>query len=169
MRAALKAEQAGVPSVSIVTSAFRKLAETTAKGFGISTSAIAEYPGIITTDSQQDFRRKVKDTLVDDIVRGFRDRVEVLARPVEPGPRDIVFSGTLNEVQEHFLDQLWSDGLPVIPPTIDRVEEFLRYTDRRPEEVLGQLLPDNREATIWNVAVSVFTAMLFLRTVRVAV
>lgn len=154
MRAALKAEEAGVPSVSIVTSAFRGLSEVAARGLGISTSAIAEYPGVITTDSPEEFRRKVEGPLMDAIVRGFGERVEVLARPKEPDPRDIVFSGTLAEVQEHFHDQLWSDGLPIIPPTIESVQEFLRWTDRAPSEVIGNLLPENREASVWNIAVN---------------
>ncbi|MDO8672293.1 MAG: hypothetical protein Q7O66_12840, partial [Dehalococcoidia bacterium] len=37
---------------------------------------------------------------------------------------------------------------------IERVERFLRFTDRLPEEVLGRLLPEKREATVWNVAVN---------------
>ena len=35
-----------------------------------------------------------------------------------------------------------------------RVERFLKFTDRDPNEVLGVLLPDSRAATIWSVAVN---------------
>src|SRR5262249_16216911 len=72
----------------------------------------------------------------------------------EPVPRDIVFKGTYEEVQDFFDERMWADGLPVAPPTIKRVEEFLKFTDRAPEEVLGIVQPDFREATIWNVAVN---------------
>ena len=57
-------------------------------------------------------------------------------------------------MQEFFIRRQWTDGLPVIPPTIDRVEKFLQYTDRPGGEVVGTLLPENREATVWNVAVN---------------
>jgi hypothetical protein len=43
----------------------------------------------------------------------------------------------------------------VMPPTIDRVQRFLECTRRSPDEVLGTLLPEGREATVWSVAVSV--------------
>src|SRR5262249_7443189 len=46
------------------------------------------------------------------------------------------------------------DGLPVIPPTVDRVKAFLGCTDRSASEVLGVLAPEKREATVMNVAVN---------------
>ena len=44
--------------------------------------------------------------------------------------------------------------MAIIPPTAARVERFLKFTDRDPEEVLGPCPPDNRLATVWNVAVN---------------
>jgi len=41
-----------------------------------------------------------------------------------------------------------------VPPTREKVEQFLRYTDRAPDESLGSLLPDSRAATIWSIAVN---------------
>ncbi|HEU5323481.1 MAG TPA: hypothetical protein VFX28_21935, partial [Methylomirabilota bacterium] len=69
-------------------------------------------------------------------------------------PRDVVFRGTLDEVHDFFHENLWTDGLPIIPPTVARVERFLARTDRPPGEVLGRLLPENRAATVWSVAVN---------------
>ena len=37
---------------------------------------------------------------------------------------------------------------------MDKVQAFLAFTDRDAEEVIGRLLPDNRAATVWNVAVN---------------
>ena len=34
----------------------------------------------------------------------------------------------------------WTDGLPVVPPTVERVNTFLEYVRRAPDEVLGTLL-----------------------------
>ena len=154
VRASLKAEQAGVPSVSIVSTAFRRQAEFVARGLGLSEASIAEYPGVIPTDSRETFLAKSRTVLVDAIIKSLGHQAHAVARPVEPEPRDIVFRGDLDEVQAHFHQQRWSDGLPIVPPTIERVEQFLRFTDRRPEEVLGALLPENRQATIWNIAVN---------------
>src|ERR1051326_4026986 len=40
------------------------------------------------------------------------------------------------ELIEYCYDQGWSDGLPVVPPIKEFVDEFLSKTDRDPEEVL---------------------------------
>ena len=45
-----------------------------------------------------------------------------------------------------------SSGLPVVPPTEEKVEEFLRFTDREAGELLGIGHPDHRKATPWNTA-----------------
>ena len=46
-----------------------------------------------------------------------------------------------------------SDGLPVIPPTADRVEAMLQYTDREPLEILAVLAPKRGEATTQAIAI----------------
>ena len=63
-----------------------------------------------------------------------------------------MFRGTFEEVNAHFYERQWSDGLPIVPPTPQKIEEFLSFTDRAPDESLGILLPESRAATIWAVA-----------------
>ncbi|MBI4190393.1 MAG: hypothetical protein HY525_07620 [Betaproteobacteria bacterium] len=157
LRASAAAEKAGVPSVSIVATPFMKQAAVIAKGLGMPNLSIAEYPGVPMTDSQEVVREKTAAHLVQQIVRGLA-HLESVAEKAEPGIRDgvraVVFRGTLAEVQDHFIAQQWSDGLPIIPPTLAAVSAFLRYTDRELEEVIGVLPPENRQATVWNVAVN---------------
>lgn len=106
------------------------------------------------THSNVELRKNVEEML-------FKNIVEALTRPkgkseksVEPKPRDTVFQGDLDEVNEYFTQRQWTDGLPIIPPTIEKIGEFLKFTGRSEDEVIGVLLPENREATIWNVAVN---------------
>jgi hypothetical protein len=47
---------------------------------------------------------------------------------------------------------MWSDGLPVVPPTRERVDGFLDYTDRGPDEVLRTVPLEGREVTIHSIA-----------------
>ena len=126
-----------------------------ARGLGLPDLKIAHYPGTPMVDSSEELCRKVEDELVPQIVEGISRPTEsklAAATAPEPGPKDIIFSGTLDQVNEHFNERLWTDGMPVIPPTVDRIERFLRYTDRAPGEVVGICPPDNREATVWNIA-----------------
>lgn len=65
-----------------------------------------------------------------------------------------VFTGTFDEVQEHFLANQWSDGLPIVPPTPRAVDRFLAHTNRPPEESLGVLGPMMHEITVQTVAIN---------------
>jgi len=154
LRVSAVAERAGVPSVSIVATPFLEQAAVVLEGLGMPGLPIAEYPGVPMTDSEDDLRGKVQG-LVEQIVDGLTAPVVAAStRGTEPAPREIVFRGTLDEVQAHFVERLWSDGLPIIPPTLDRVERFLRFTDRAADDMIGMLAPENRVATPWTVAVN---------------
>jgi hypothetical protein len=159
MRACHAVEEAGVPALALISSGFLRQAKSVARSLGIQHSWIAEYPGVIPNDTDEVFAEKVATHIVPSLFEGFAalaKGVPVVGDSGEPtfGPRDTVFTGSYDEVQDHFEQQMWSDGLPIVPPTLDRVEAFLSYTDRAAEEVLGVLLPDSREATIWSVAVN---------------
>jgi len=52
----------------------------------------------------------------------------------------------------------WSDGLPVVPPTPERVLRMLGATTRDPSEVLGLMPPDLGECTVEKVAVNAVLA-----------
>jgi hypothetical protein len=154
VRASVAAEKAGVPTVTIVATGFLSQARAVAKALGMENLAIAEYPGVIMNQSKEELRKNVETVLVRNIVRELTKPVENAVQSQEPGPEDIIVEGTLDEVSEFFLQKQWSDGLPVIPPTPERIQAFLRFTDRKPEEVIGILAPEYREATIWNTAVN---------------
>ena len=150
-------ERAGYPTVSIVSSGFIKQAEVVSRGLGLPDLKIAHYPGTPMVDSSEELRRKVESQLVPQIIEGISSPVRsglVATVALEPSPAQIVFAGTLDQVNEHFHERQWTDGMPIIPPTFERVERFLRFTDSAPDEVIGICPPDNREATVWNIAVT---------------
>lgn len=57
-------------------------------------------------------------------------------------------------VFELMLDQGWSDGLPVIPPSPDRVRRMLEYVGRDPSDLIGYINPDGGAATVEKIAVN---------------
>jgi hypothetical protein len=131
-----------------------KQAQAVGQSLGIQNLPLAEYPGVVVVDSREELDKKVKDILVDNIIQAFTKPVLQGSVPREPEPDEVIFRGTLDEIQEFFTRRQWTDGLPIIPPTIDRIERFLRFTERSSKEVIGILLPENREATVWNIAVN---------------
>lgn len=159
MRAIGAVEAAGVPALALVASGFMRQARAIGRSLGVDHVWIAEYPGVIPSDSDEVFEQKMRDAVVPSLFAGFERLAQGVdtatgSESVEPGPSDIIARGTIEELHDIFEANLWSDGLPFIPPTIEAVREFLRFTDRDPDEVLGLILPSRREATIWSVAVN---------------
>ncbi len=118
---------------------------------------LAEYPGHVNHDTVEQLKNNTETVLVERVIESLTSQPEEtrLSRlSTEPDPEDIVFKGTFEEVNRYFYQQELSDGLPVVPPTMQKVEEFLKYVDRPPHDVVGVLLPDKREATIFNIAVN---------------
>jgi hypothetical protein len=154
VRASVTAEKAGFPAVSIASTGFLGQAQAVGQALGIQSVAVAEYPGVIATDSDDDVVRKAREILVNNVISAMGKEVKQIPKPREPQRTDIIFEGSLDEVQEFYYRRLWSDGLPIIPPTLERVDKFLKFTRRQPDEIVGNLLPDKRDATIWNIAVN---------------
>jgi hypothetical protein len=57
-----------------------------------------------------------------------------------------------------FLMNLWSDGLPLIPPTTKRVDWILEGTDRPRDEQVGKFMPRGGIVTVETVAISLAMA-----------
>jgi len=73
-------------------------------------------------------------------------------------PSEIVCRGTYEDVLDFFDARMWTDGLPIVPPTIDRIERTLSQVDRRPDEILAVVGDEEIEATVWNAAVNAVMA-----------
>lgn len=55
-------------------------------------------------------------------------------------------------------DRRWSDGLPLVPPTPERVATMLQHTQRKPDDVVAQVAPGFGEATVERIAVNAVLA-----------
>ena len=148
-------EAAGIPSASLVCEGFVRQAAATSIGLGLPSMPVALVPGHPGAQSDEVLRDNVLKVTAADVIRNLTvDSGALAAGASEPGDRDIVFSGGFDEVNHYFYENEWSDGLPIVPPTLARIKQFLRFTDRRPDDVLGVVLPDNRAATVWSIAVN---------------
>src|ERR1700751_4983880 len=66
--------------------------------------------------------------------------------------------GAGEDDQEAMYEHGWSDGLPLVPPTEERVLRMLDGTSRDPQEVLGLVPPDLAPATVEKIAVDAVMA-----------
>ncbi len=62
------------------------------------------------------------------------------------------------EAVEYFYRQGWTDGLPVVPPTPEKVREFLEYSGNYPGDILGVIPARNRVITAEKVAINAVMA-----------
>lgn len=157
LRVSAVAENAGFPAVSLVCEGFLGQARNTALGVGLPGLSLAKVPGHPDVQTREELESNIVAVTVHEVLAGLESASTAnapAAEAAEPGERDVVFTGTLDEVQRYFYENLWSDGLPIVPPTRERIEAFLDFTDRPPDDPLGTLLPDSRAATVWNVAVN---------------
>ena len=52
----------------------------------------------------------------------------------------------------------WTDGLPVVPPTGERVREFVDYLGRSPDDLVAELPPLGGRATVERIAANAVMA-----------
>ena len=64
----------------------------------------------------------------------------------------------LDDEWETMFDRGWSDGLPLVPPTPERVLAMLEGTTRHPQEVVATVPPDLVDVTVEKVAVNAVMA-----------
>lgn len=129
-------------------------ATTTAVGLGFPNIPVALVPGHVGTQNKAELRRNVLDTTIDHVVSNLTVAPGNVSEATEPSAQDVIFEGDFDAVNRYFYERELSDGLPIVPPTRQRIEAFLRFTDRDRDDVLGVLLPDSRAATIWSIAVN---------------
>jgi hypothetical protein len=64
----------------------------------------------------------------------------------------------LCDANDFFEAKGWSDGLPIVPPTEDRVARMLAATQRIPDEVIGVVPPRWAPATVEKIAINAVMA-----------
>lgn len=154
LRVSAVAEKAGVASASLVCEGFIGQAKTTSAGLGMPQLALAMVPGHPDVQSDEELERNIVNTTVAQLIEALTKQAAAQQIAAEPAYDQAVFEGSFDEVNRYFYENQWSDGLPIVPPTRERIQAFLQFTNRAPDEVIGTVLPDNRAASVWNVAVN---------------
>ena len=102
---------------------------------------------------------------------GVHEKLQAYYGEVPIRSRKIQFSEWEDPVEQAF-ERGWTDGLPVVPPTDDRILRMLTGTDRAPDEVIGIMPPNMKECTVEKVAINAVMAGArpeYLRVILAAV
>ena len=62
--------------------------------------------------------------------------------------------GSFLEAIELFFERGWSDGLAIVPPTQEKIEEMIRYVGEDSQKVIGEIPPGYGIATIETLAIN---------------
>ena len=60
----------------------------------------------------------------------------------------------LDAINRLYRERRWSDGLPIVPPTRERVERMLRESQRRRDEIVARVAPGFGAATVERIAIN---------------
>ena len=162
----------GVPTVAIHTNVFERVVRSVARVNGMPRTRAVFVPQPVMGKSAPELRayvdgndpvtgRPVMQEVIEGLTRPFdtQDLEKVVyerttPRLVEPAAED--------ELQQLFLDNNWTDKLPIILPTEERVAAMLAHTSHRPDEVVGRMRPtlfrEYWEYTVEKVAVNAVMA-----------
>ena len=162
----------GVPTIAMHTDKFDRVVESVAKVNGMPGLRQVFVPQPIMGKTAQQLRAYVDGT---DPITGMpvmQEVVEGLTQPIDERhlgaiefdrstPR-LVAPDTAENLEQLFLDNHWTDGLPIVLPTEERVAAMLAGTKRQPEEVVGRMrsthFREYWEYTVEKVAVNAVMA-----------
>ena len=149
-----------MPTVVVTTTGFSALARHTGTAAGVDKLSIAEYPGPLGIQDTSEITRNIEAGLIDRIVERLTRETSAAASGanISRDPRAIICSGTVEEIERFFRANDWTDGLPIVPPTTARIENFLRYVGRAPDDEIAILPSANLRATPWNIAANAVMA-----------
>jgi hypothetical protein len=88
---------------------------------------------------------------------GILERLKVRHGETGIVARRIALGSGEDEIEAMF-DRGWSDGLPLVPPTEERVLRMLQGTSRDPQEVVGLVPSDLAPATVEKIAINAVMA-----------
>lgn len=159
----IAAEYLGIPSVVIAGPGFAEQAKYTARNNGVAVMRVAQYPGAFATHSAEELKGNTREILwpqiVDALTRPISEEERSAGISSNAGDiRDDAFFGTVDEINAYFSEMKCSDGLPIVPPTFDKVESYLKYTDMKWDETVAVLPIAHRNTTVWHVAVNAVMA-----------
>jgi hypothetical protein len=168
----MELEQAGVPAVAVHTHVFARLAQATARAAGMPRTRQAYVPQPVVDLSPQQLRGYIegvdpvsKRPFMQEIVEGLTrplDNEDIQGLTFERAMPRLLAPDTEDNLQRLFVDNHWTDFLPVILPTEERVAAMLKGTSHLPDKVVAKLRPANFreywEITVEKVAVNAVMA-----------
>jgi len=169
---AVDIEKLGKPAVAIVSSRFAEIARNRARKSGMPNARLVFVPHPVSGKTPDQHRAYVagKDPvtgkpLIQEIQDGLTGPLSDEDKKTgfvesKPAPR-VIGPETPDNLQRVFMARGWTDYLPIILPTEQKVKDMLRGTSHPPDEVVGKMAGGDFEPwefTVEKVAVNAVMA-----------
>jgi hypothetical protein len=168
----LALEEQGVPTVPVHTHVFARLARATALAGGRPTLRNCYVPQPVvgaTPDTLKSYiygtdpisKRPFAQEMLEALTQPLSDE-DVKGATFERSRDRLLEPDTPDNLRQLFIENRWTDFLPIILPTEERVEAMLKATSQPPDKVVGRLRPtafrENWEFDVEKVAVNAVMA-----------
>ena len=162
----------GVPTVCLHTSMFTTVTKSVVRMNGAPRMRQVYLPHPVMGKTPDEIRAYVFGTSPVSAKAVMQEVVEGLTQALNDDDRKglsfarttprLCDPGTEEELHQRFLDNNWTDKLPVVLPTVERVAAMLKSTRRKPDEVVGHHAAthfrEEWECTVEQVAVNAVMA-----------
>jgi hypothetical protein len=146
-----------VPTVAIHTNIFERAVRSVARVNGMPRGELRAY----VDGNDPVTGRPVMQEVIEGLTRPF-DAQDLEKVAYERTTPRLVEPASERELRRLFLDNNWTDKLPIVLPTEERVAEMLAHTSHKADEVVGHMRPtqfrEYWEYTVEKVAVNAVMA-----------
>ena len=144
------------------SSTFAGLGRAQASALGAPDLPIAVIPHPFGSRSRAEIR-ELAETCAADIARLLCEpaAVDNAARRVGAPPVRAQLVETIDDidaVNALYRERQWTDGMPIVPPTEERVARMLSHTRRGPQELIATIAPIFGAATVEHIAINAVLA-----------
>ncbi len=151
----------GPLALTVCSSAFIKLGRAQAAACGYPDLPIAVVPHPFSARSREQVR-ELAAQCANDIAKlvANLDNSEPSGTRAAIATRTALFEvdDDLQAINAFIMQQRWGDGLPVVPPTGERVAAMLRGSPRKADEVIARIAPGFGAASIERIAINAVMA-----------
>jgi hypothetical protein len=165
VRYCIALEKKGIPTVAMVGPGFMTISKTIGKFEGIPDLRVVGR--VIFGSERFAWETFSHAELAEEIIAALARPAVTNAGTTKSGnaPKEELLSFTgdgigqvMETVDKEFYKRHWTDGLPIIPPTEERIQWMLKGTDLPPDHLVAVLEPQKGLATVRTIAINAVMA-----------
>ena len=142
------------PAVPLILTDFEKQEKEVSLNLGMPGLRIQYFRGPVWAKTNEQLKKQIVEgnnpltgrpvmtELVEHLTKSLtaeEQKTGVVKRDMGPA----TYTGAPDELQKVFLEKRYTDFLPVVLPTEDKVNEMLKATSHDPDEIVGKMSPTN--------------------------